>query len=186
MIRNLSAYCLLILLIAISCRHSAENKSTQENRPIDSSGILKKNQNYRDSINISRSNARVNKSDESKSGVKEVEVEIKKLNPRDTSHKMSLFAADRKYFHNDSLYCEMLYKLKEVQSAAKEIMPEGDYISMMIDDRPAGQSHYYQIALYRIRAKLEKMDRIDSYRINNKTKLIEKHDMVRDKWIPVN
>ena len=98
---------------------------------------------------------------------------------------MSFFQSDRKYFHNDSLYCELLYKLKEVENAARIISPEGDYVSMMIDDRPQGKINYYQIALYRIRSRLDKMDRIDSYRINIKSKVIEKQDIVKDKWVSV-
>jgi hypothetical protein len=117
---------------------------------------------------------------------KTLEVEIVKLNVNDSCHKMSFFHNDLKYFHNDSLYCELLYKLKEVEQAAKTVSSEGDYVSMMIDDRPQGSMNYYQIALYKIRAKLDKMDRIDSYRINIKSKLIEKHDVVKDKWVAVN
>ena len=73
--------------------------------------------------------------------------------------------------------------MKEVQKSVKESNPDGDYVSMMIDDRPQSGSSYYQIALYRIRAKLDKMDRLESYRIDTKTRQIEKHDVVRDKWL---
>jgi hypothetical protein len=79
----------------------------------------------------------------------------------------------------------LLYKLKEVENAARIISPEGDYVSMMIDDRPQGKINYYQIALYRIRSRSDKMDRIDSYRINIKSKVIEKQDIVKDKWVSV-
>jgi hypothetical protein len=121
----------------------------------------------------------------SKIDAKTIEVEIIKLNLNDTFHKMAFFHNDRKYFHNDSLYCELLYRLKEVDSEAKSISPEGDYVSMMVDDRPQGSKNYYQIALYRIRAHLDKMDRINSYRINIKNKLIEKQDIVKDTWVTV-
>jgi len=183
--RNLFSYCVIIIFLLASCRNSADNKSSAERNKSDSGTLAVAVTKSNEAENVKLSENHDNKSGSNTAGAKSVEVEIIKINPGDSTHKLSFFSADRKYFHRDSLYCELLYNLKEVKSVAKESSPDGDYVSMMIDDRPQGSSQYYQIAVYRIRVKLDKMDRIDSYRIDVKTKLIEKHDVVRDRWILV-
>lgn len=114
---------------------------------------------------------------------KTIEVEIAKINPKDTFHKMSYFHNEHKYFHKDSLYCELIYNLNEVERLIKSAAQEGDFVTMMVDERPQGSMEYYQIALYRVRLKLDKMDRLDSYRINATNKQIEKLDVVKDQWV---
>lgn len=171
----------------MSCGHNSTKTNNSNSKAYDSS-IEKK-----DKLSDSLSNSGISKSLDnghyfgkvtSKEN-KTIQVEIIKLNPKDSCHKMSFFHNDLRYFYEDSLYCELLYKLSEVEQAAKRVSPEGDYVSMMIDDRPHGTINYYQIALYKIRAKLDKMDRIDSYRINTKSKSVEKLDIVKDIWVAV-
>jgi hypothetical protein len=185
--RNILRFCVIILFLAGACRNLSENKNNSDNNKGDTatSFIQKSPATGEKVVNSKPDNIQGKNTTDSKKEAKTIEVEIIKLNPMDSTHKMSFFHNDRKYFHNDSLYCELLYKLKEVESAAASISPEGDYVSLMIDDRPQGATRYYQIALYRIRARLDKMDRIDSYRIDIKSKMIEKHDVVKDRWIQI-
>ncbi len=183
--RNQFSYVAIIILLLASCRNSSDNKSSTERNKSDSGALAVEGTKSNEAENAKLSEKHDNKLKAVNKEAKSVEVEIIKINPADSTHKLSFFSADRKYFHKDSLYCELLYNLKEVKSAAKDHSADGDYISMMVDDRPQGSSQYYQIAVYRIRVKLDKMDRIDSYRIDVKSKLIEKHDVVRDKWILV-
>jgi len=186
--RNIFTFFVIILLFIAACRNKHVNNNIPDKSTADSiigSDAKAKTGNNTDAykkIDTIVNNVTSNSKHEAKS----IEFEIVKLNPKDSCHKMSFFHYDRKYFHNDSLYCELLYKLKEVEKAARIVSPEGDYVLMMIDDRPQGKINYYQIALYRIRTKLDKMDRIDSYRINIKSKVIEKQDIVKDKWLPIN
>jgi hypothetical protein len=178
--------CILIIFI-MSCGHNSVKTSNSNSQYHDTTLEMK------DSLPAFRNSTGTPKSSDNghnrgKVTLKEnktVQVEIIKLNLRDTCHKMSFFHNDLKYYYEDSLYCELLYKLREVEEAAKRVSPEGDYVSMMIDDRPHGTTSYYQIALYKIRAKLDKMDRIDSYRINTKSKTVEKRDVVKDTWVAV-
>jgi hypothetical protein len=183
--RNILKFCVIILFLSVACRNLSENKNNSDNNKVDTStGFIQKSSATGEKVmNSKPDNIQGKNTTDNKKEAKTIEVEIIKLNPNDSTHKMSFFHNDLKYFHNDSLYCELLYRLKEVESAAKGISTDGDYISMMIDDRPQGDTHYYQIALYKIRAKLDKMDRIDSYRIDIKSKKIEKRDAVRDRWI---
>jgi len=175
--------CILVVVLSTSCRNLSDKKANADGQKADSGVIANTENPKKPANNVNPTDNQISKLKTPGKEAKSVEVEIINLNTGDTTHKMSLFLSDRKYFHSDSLYCELVYKLKEVQKLAKERNPDGDYVSMMIDDRPQSGSNYFQIALYRIRTKLDKMDRLESYRIDTKTKHIEKHDVVKDKWV---
>ena len=180
-------YFLVLALIICSCRNNSGTKTNDDRKVSDGDSSVLNEKKPLAALKENSTNANqttVNPSAPHKDA-KTVEVEIRKLNPVDTLQKMSTFHSDLKYFKTDSIYCELLYKLKEVKVLTKEKNSEGDYVSMMVDERPAGSDKYYQIALYKIRVQLGKMDRLETYRIDVKTHQIEKHDVVKDKWIVV-
>jgi hypothetical protein len=181
--KSLLIYLFAIILVTVSCRNNPGTQVTDAGNESDSAIIPgKKSTSQPDQISEKKGTKTEFPSVSGKEA-KTVEFEIVKVSPADTSEKMSFFHSDKKYFKADSIYCAMLYKLREVRAAANEKSPEGDYITMMVDERPEGDSHYYQIALCKIRRQLNKMDRLETYRIDVKSHQIEKHDVVKDKWI---
>jgi len=180
-------YSILILFISASCRNSNLRTNNSNNEKADSVfGITGERTTDSAKTVLAVTQTKVNTTvPGAKKAAKSIEFEIVSLNPDDSSHKMSFYHSDYKYYHRDSLYCEVLYNLSEVKLAIKNANREGDFVTMMIEGRPQGSMDYYQIALYRMRATLDKMDRVDFYRISIKNKVIEKRDVVRDKWVKI-